>query len=220
MGGIMKSLQNIYINKDNAILVIVDIENEFCKPGGKRYSEAGARTIPQVISAVRGLMEQCRSGDIPIVYIQSVRTLKEPEFTVFGKAPFLEEGTWAVEIVDELRPRPQDAVIPKYCHDPFHETGLGSLLKKLTPDPTKFYAIVTGGATEVCLYHTVLGFYIRNYWTAVPVDCAYSISESGKQAALEQLSLRSYRSIFFTRSDLIQVTQEAELVSKLPVPGK
>jgi len=216
----MKSLQNTYISKDNAILVIVDVENEFCKPGGKRYSEASAKTVPQVISAIRGLMERCRSADIPIIYIQSVRNLKEPEFTVFGKAPFLEEGTWAVEVVDELKPRSGDPVVPKHCHDPFHETNLDEILKGLTPDPTKYYAIITGGATEVCLYHTVLGFYVRNYWTVVPVDGTFSISEAGKQTALEQFSLRSYRSIFLSRSDLIEVTEDSALLAKAPVPGK
>ena len=35
----MKSLQNFNINRRNAILMVVDIENEFCKPGGKMYSE-------------------------------------------------------------------------------------------------------------------------------------------------------------------------------------
>ena len=215
----MKSLQNIYINKSSAILVIVDIENEFCKPGGKRYSEASDMTTQQVIAAVKGLMERCSHADIPIIYIQSVRTLKEPEFTVFGKAPFLEEGTWAVEFVDELQPRVEDVVIPKYCHDPFHETNLSQVLKELIPDPTKCYAIVTGGATEVCLYHAVLGFYVRNYWTVIPVDCTFSISESGKEAALEQLSLRSYRSIFLTRSDLVEITREPSLIGRLPVPG-
>lgn len=216
----MKSLQNIYINKSNAILVIVDAENEFCKPGGKRYAEASAQTVPPVISAIRGLMEQCRNADIPVIYIQSVRSLKEPEFTVFGKKPFLEAGTWAVEIVEELKPRSGDPVIPKYCHDPFHETNLEEILKELTPDPTKYYAIMTGGATEVCLYHAVLGFYIRNYWTVVPVDGTFSISESGKQVALEQFSLRSYRSIFLSRTDLIEVTQDPTKIATVPVPGK
>ena len=216
----MKSLQNIYINKSNAILVIVDVENEFCKPGGKRYAETSALTIPPVISAIRGLMERCRNADIPVVYIQSARSLNEPEFTVFGKKPFLEAGTWAVEIVEELKPRSDDPVIPKHCHDPFHESDLDETLKKLVPDPTKCYAIMTGGATEVCLYHAILGFYIRNYWTVVPVDGTFSISESGKQVALEQFSLRSYRSIFLSRTDLIEVTDDPARLARTPVPGK
>ena len=216
----MKSLQNIYINKGNAILVIVDIENEFCKPGGKRYSATSVKTVPPVISTVRGLLERCRNADIPIIYIQSVRTLKEPEFTVFGKEPLLAEGTWAVEIVEELQPRSGDIVVPKHCHDPFHETNFDQILYGLVPDPTKYYAIITGGATEVCLYHTVLEFYVRNYWTVVPVDGTYSLSEAGKRIALEQFSLRSYRSIFLTRSDLIEVTQDPTRLATSPIPGR
>ena len=89
----MKALQNISINPENAILVIVDMENEFCKPGGKRYSETGARIVPGVISAIRALAERSRHAGIPVIYIQSVRTLEEPETTVFGREPILKIAT-------------------------------------------------------------------------------------------------------------------------------
>ena len=216
----MKSLQDIYINRDNAILVIVDIENEFCRPGGKRYKEENADATAKVIASVQGLMERCRAANVPIIYIQSVRNLREPEFTVFGKEPFLIEGTWAVEFVDELKPRSDDIVVPKHTHDAFYETDLNEILRKLVPDPTKHFAIITGGATEVCMYQTVLGFYSRNYWTVIPIDCTYSVSEKGKQETFEKFSMRSYRSIFLTRSDLITITEDSALLARLPTPGK
>ena len=216
----MKSLQNIYMNKANAILVIVDVENEFCKPGGKRYSETIAPQVPPLISAISELLERCRSADIPIIYVQSVRTLQEPEFTVFGKDPYLEVGTWAVEIVEELKPREVETVVPKYSHDPFYKTDLDQILQRLVPDPTKCYAVVTGGATDVCHYDAVMGFYLRNYWTVVPVDCTYATSEWGKTIALEQFSGLGYRSIFLTRSDLIQVSHDPTVVGPQPTIGR
>jgi hypothetical protein len=41
--------------------------------------------MPGVISAVKGLTERARSSAVPLIYIQGVRTLNEPEFTVFGE---------------------------------------------------------------------------------------------------------------------------------------
>jgi len=203
----MKPLQGFHINQQNAILIIVDVQNEFARPGGKLGSEVSARIMPGVISAIQGLAEPARSAGIPIIYIQSVRTLKEPEFTVFGREPHLELGTWAAEIVDELKPHEGDVVVQKFSHDPFLRQDLDEVLQKLVPDPTKYYAVVTGGAINVCVYHTVMGFHLRNYWTVVPVDCVYYINEPAYERALGQFSEeRPYPNVFLSRSDLIEIS--------------
>jgi ureidoacrylate peracid hydrolase len=202
----MKPLTNFSLNKDNAVLVIVDIQNDFAKPGGTLGSEVSARIMPDVIANVRGLAERARGAGIPVIYIQSVRTLKEPEFTVFGRKPHLEIGTWASEIVDELKPQEGDIIVQKFSHDPFLLPDLDRVLEKLVPDPTRCYAVVTGGAINVCVYHTVMGFHLRNYWTVVPVDCVYYISEEGRDRALGQYSEeRPYPNVFLSRSDLIEI---------------
>lgn len=203
----MKPLQNFHINRQNAILIIVDVQNEFAKPGGKLGSDVSARIMPGVISAIQGLAEQARTAGIPIIYIQSVRTLKEPEFTVFGREPHLELGTWAAEIVDELKPHEGDIVVQKFSHDPFFRKDLDEVLQKLVPEPTKYYAVVTGGAINVCVYHTVMGFHLRNYWTVVPVDCVYYINDAAYERALGQFSEeRPYPNVRLSRSDLIEIS--------------
>ncbi len=203
----MKPLQNFHINRQNAILIIVDVQNEFAKPGGKLGSEVSARIMPGVISAIQGLAGQARTAGIPIIYIQSVRTLKEAEFTVFGREPHLELGTWATEIVDELKPHEGDTVVQKFSHDPFFRKDLDEVLQKLVPEPTKYYAVVTGGAINVCVYHTVMGFHLRNYWTVVPVDCVYYINDAAYERALGQFSEeRPYPNVLLSRSDLIEIS--------------
>jgi len=202
----MKPLQSIYINHRNAILIVVDMQNEFCKPGGKVYFEISKEIVPAVISNIRKVMERVRCAGIPIIYIQSVRTLQEPEFTVFGVPPALQINTWASDIVDELKPQQGDTVIQKFSHDPFYRPDLDKVLMGLVPDPTRCYAVVTGGAINVCLYHTVMGFHLRNYWTVVPVDCTYYLSDAGKKRALGQFSEeRAYPNVLLSRSDLVTV---------------
>lgn len=217
----MKALQSIQINRENAILVIVDMENEFCKPGGKLYTETSARIMSGVISAIHGLAERARGAGIPIIYIQSVRTLQEPEFTVFGVEPVLKLGTWPAEIVEELEPQKGDIVVQKFSHDPFYKPNLDQVLQRLVPDPTWCCAVVTGGAINVCVYHTVMGFHLRNYWTAVPVDSVYYMSDSGNQRALEQFSDSGpYPNIFLSRSDLIEVSSVPAAARPAPMPAE
>ncbi len=216
----MKALHDIYINKENAVLVVVDVENEFCKPGGKLYNETIDRIMPGVISSLRMLIEQARHAGIPIIYIQSMRTLNETEFSVFKVRPILKEGTWASDIVDEIKPQKGDYVIPKFTHDPFFRPDLDKVLRKLVPDPTGYYAIVTGGQANVCVYHAVMGFHLRDYWTVVPVDAVYYGSEAGYHRALEQWSEGGpYPNVFLSRSDLVHVTDDPSLLSLRPEPG-
>lgn len=217
----MKALQSIQINRENAILVIVDMENEFCKPGGKLYTETSARIMSGVISAIHKLAERARGAGIPIIYIQSVRTLQEPEFTVFGVEPVLKLGTWAAEIVEELEPQKGDIVVQKFSHDSFYKPNLDQVLQKLVPDPTWCCAVVTGGAINVCVYHTVMGFHLRNYWTAVPVDSVYYMNDSGNQRALEQFSDSGpYPNIFLSRSDIIEVSSVPAAARPAPMPAE
>ncbi len=183
------------------------------------YSETSARIVPGVISAIDGLAEQSRDAGIPIIYIQSVRTLQEPYFTVFSKEPYLKIETWAAEIVDELKPHEGDIVIQKFCHDPFYKTNLDQVLERLVTDPTKYYAIITGGVINVCLYDAVMGFHLRNYWTVVPVDCAFYSNDSANQIALQQFSHPAYPNVFLSRSNLIEVSQVPAVAHTRPTPG-
>jgi ureidoacrylate peracid hydrolase len=215
----MKSLQKLTVNPANAVLIIVDVQNEFCQPGGKVYTETSARVSPGVIARVKDLSGRARRAGVPIIYIQSVRTLTEPQFTVFKSRPSLEIGTWASEIVADLTPQGEDIVVQKRSHDPFYRTELDAVLERLVPDPTSCCAIVTGGTINVCVYHTLLGLYARNYWTVVPEDCVFYIIESGKRIALEHVTMSGYPNIFLSRSDLIEVSPVRRAVPPDLVPG-
>ncbi len=202
----MKTLQKVHINPANAILVIVDAENYFCHPDSPRYTEAAARVLPHAVAALGDLADRCRNAGVPVIYIQSVRTLQEPEFTLFGRKPCLEIGTWDSEIIDELKPHPGDIIVQKFCHDAFYRTELDEVLQKLVPDPLKCHAIVTGGGIAACLFHAVQGFYLRNYWTVVPIDCTYYGQERSREIALELYSRESYPNIFLSQADMIEVS--------------
>lgn len=217
---LLKELHKIYANAQNAILIVVDVENEFCKPGGKLYTGTSARIMPGVISAIQNLLVKVRGSDIPIVYIQSVRTLDEPEISVFKVKPILKIGTWASEIVEEVKPQHGDIIVKKFSHDPFLKPDMDKVLKKLVPDPAKTYAIVVGGAANVCVYHTVMGLHVRDYWVVVPVDGLYYMDEAGYKRALEQFSEGGpYPNVFLSRSDLVEVSNDPAMLNLRPVPG-
>jgi nicotinamidase-related amidase len=209
----MKETHPIYANPGNTVLVVVNMQNEFCKPGGIIHDERALGQMPQVISAISNLTQQARKSGIPIIHIQSLRTLEEPQFTVYGDTPVVKEGTWASEIVDELKPHEEDIVVESWWHDPFYKTKLNHIVEGLVDDPTKSHAIVVGGDMVGCLYLTTMGFYLRNHWTVVPTDAVYGDQE-GEEFALAQFSKSSLPSVFLTRSEMVEFSKVPEMAVK------
>src|SRR5688572_6139892 len=82
------------------------------------------------------LLRAARAGGLPVFYVQNTR---RPDFadqkevltdsTVPGAAPGGPVvGTRAWEIIDEVKPEPQDYVVPKYRHGAFGGTAMDTLL--------------------------------------------------------------------------------------------
>jgi nicotinamidase-related amidase len=216
----LKTLQSIYANRTNAVLVIVDVQNRNCHPDGESWDEHKARVVPPALAVIRGLVDRARDAEVPIVYIQSVRTHDEPEVTVFGYKKGMKIGSWDVEIAEEIKPRPQDHVVQKFSHDAFFRTGMDAVLAELVADPTQCYALVVGGATNLCVYHAVMGLYLRNFWTVVVTDGCYTRYDEGRDRALAQFSEPSYPNIFLSRADLIELSADLTFTGPRPVPGR
>src|SRR5687768_7370911 len=79
-------------------LVIVDMENYFCKRGNQRMFD--------VIEPIRQLLEKARGAGVKVIFVHSVRSADAIEFSVFGRTPYIVEGTEDAAIVDELTPLP------------------------------------------------------------------------------------------------------------------
>ena len=150
------------------VLVVVDMENDFCKPGGKRYHPDG---VDEVLPRLQRLLERCRDAGALILFVQSVRNENSPEFVRFGQIPFILRNTWGSTFIEEVFPKEGEPVVEKNTHDCFYKTELDNLLEKLNILPETHAVIVTGVAATVCVYHAVIGFHVRHYNVIVPIDC-------------------------------------------------
>src|SRR5262245_64034316 len=104
----MKDVHPIYVNPANSILVVINMQNEFCKAGGIIHDERPVKEMPKVITTVRTVTQKAKAVGVPIIHIQSIRSTEEPEFTVYGNKPIIKAGSWGGEICDELKPNPGD----------------------------------------------------------------------------------------------------------------
>jgi nicotinamidase-related amidase len=194
----MNQERTIELPKSSCGLIIVDMQEEGCKKHGP--------TVAPVIQNIHRLLTRFREADAKIIHVQSVRTREHPEFTVFGRKPSLLEHEPGVHFVKELQPLPHEPIVQKSSHDCFYGTRMESLLKSLDIQPCRDTVVVTGIGSSVCVYHAVIGFSIRNFFTVVPEDCIHAIRAEGQDFALRQFRSSAYNfNVTVARSESLKL---------------
>jgi nicotinamidase-related amidase len=198
-----KKYKTVQLDPRSTALVIIDMENDFCKPGGKLYHSEG---VDDAIAPSQKLLEKCRSAGTDIIFVQSVRDRNSPEFVRFGTSPFILRNTWGSAYIDELSPAGQEPVVEKQTHDCFHKTQMDPVLERLGIQPETHSIIVMGVAADVCVYHAVIGFHVRHYKVFVPIDCCAGYPR-GRRMLRRQMEGPAYNyNVAVTQSDLILFT--------------
>ncbi|MGH7488800.1 MAG: isochorismatase family protein [bacterium] len=161
-------------------VVVVDMQNAFATEGGMMdLSGMDIAPAQQVIKVLRQVLDAARQAEILVVYLQmaydaklsnsggpeSPNWHKELALLLMRKRPetkgkVLTEGQWDWEVVDELRPQPQDLVVSKSRYSGFCGTTLDSLLRT-RGIKTLFF---TGIATNVCVESTLRDAFFLDYW--------------------------------------------------------
>jgi ureidoacrylate peracid hydrolase len=192
---------DVIADPKTTVLTIIDMVNDFCKKKGEHYVGSKA---DRLIARTSSLLNTCRKAGVKVVFVKPSRVPTLPEFTVFERKPHLLEGSWNVQIIDELSPREGEYVLKKSTHDCFYKTEMDAVLTKLGLNSAGDNAVVTGVATNICVYHAILGFHVRDYRVIIPNDCVAASPPSMQGFVEKQLSLPGYRyNVVFTESKRI-----------------
>jgi len=155
------------------VLLVIDMQNGYCAPGGS-YEKYGGNigadleAYRQIIPNISRLVAVAREVGIPIFYTQQVR--EESGIDLFTRlhrivperrAEFLRipaciRGTWDAEIINELKPAPNDHVVVKRRDSAFQDTELDLWLRSSYIDTV----ICTGVDTAICV--TELDLWLRS----------------------------------------------------------
>jgi nicotinamidase-related amidase len=205
----LKAPHPVSVNPANAALVVVNMQNDFCRVGGAIYDRRKLAQMENVIRSASDVVDRFRASGGRIVFVRSVRDLSAPQPRSFDEVPHVGAGTWGAELVEELRPEAGDVLIESWWPDPFYRSNLEGAVSFLG-DPARNQILLVGGDIAGCLYFAAMGFYLRSYWTIACVDAIYG-DEEGAAWAIAQFSKRSLPNVFLTRSDLVACTQVEEI---------
>jgi len=170
-----------------AALIVVDMQNDFVKPGGALVVPSAAETIP----AVQRLLALARGHGLAVFYTQDTHEPGDIEFPIWGEHVL--RGSWGWRIVDELTPQAGERVIEKLRYDGFFGTSLDHELR-LRGIAT---VIVCGTVANICVLHTAGSAALRGYGVILPVDAISAITPFDLQVAIRQTSFL-YRGVITT----------------------
>ena len=168
---------SVKLNKGSTAILVVDMLNDFLKPGGKMVLEGGGLLVPPM----RRLLNRARKVGMPVVYVNDCHRPGLKEDREFKKrSEHCIEGTWGAQVIEELKPKKKDFVVLKHRFSGFYDTDLDLTLKDLCIDTV----IVMGVVTNICVRSTIHDAFFRGYRVIVPRDCVMATGEREQESSL------------------------------------
>jgi nicotinamidase-related amidase len=179
--------ERVELDPRKTALLIVDMQNDFVKEGGKLVVPTAKDTVP----VIRKLLDLARQHGMLVAYTQDTHLPNDPEFPIWGEHCLI--GTWGWEIVDELKPQPNELVVQKRRYDGFYGTALEHDLRVAGVDTV----IITGTVANICVLHTAGSAALRWFKVVVPKDGISALTDFDMEATLRQIHFL-YRGVITT----------------------
>ena len=160
-------------------LLIIDMLNDFILKGAP-LEVPSAR---EIISNIKIEIGKARENDIPVIYICDSHDEDDPEFERMGWSPHAIKGTKGAQVIEELKPIPQDKLITKKSYSGFFKTLLEEVLK----EDEISELLVTGCVTNICILYTVADAVQRGYKIKILKNCVAGLNPHDHEFGLKQM---------------------------------
>lgn len=158
-----------------AVILVVDMLNDFLEPGGEMVLLSGRR----IIDPLNRLLAEGRRHGMRIVWLCDEHPLDDDrEFA--KRVPHCRPGTWGAEIIEAMDVDPGELRIAKRRYSGFYGTDLDLYLREWGARQV----VVTGVVTNICVRSTVHDAYFLGYDVFVPEDCVSATSDREQASSL------------------------------------
>lgn len=189
-------------------VIVVDMQNAFVRRGGyfdlAGYDLSGTEGI---IVPCQKIITAARQKGARIIYLQmgcspdfsdkgppgSPNNLKSKGLSLIHRRPEVKDkfyiyGTWGADIIEELKPAPEDTVVKKQKYDGFIGTNLEIILQTFGIK----YLTFIGTATNVCVESTLRHAFFLDYF---PILVADAVSHAGSSVT-QQATIQNVKTHF------------------------
>jgi len=152
------------IEKEKCALLVIDMQDEFVKPG---WASSWIPQATKQVAAIRKIIQVCRDTNVPVIYTVFSKTHNYFDRPKYGNTMPIQypdmgyDESWFRDgnIWHELKPLDNELVIHKPSYGAFYDTPLDSILKKLGKDTI----IISGTLANCCCGTTARQGYERGY---------------------------------------------------------
>lgn len=167
---------HVEVDPRTTALIVVDMQNDFVHPQGRLFVPDAPATVPRI----RRLLDMARAHGMFVVFTQDTHYPGDPEFPIWGEHCLAE--TWGWEIVEDLKPREGELVLPKRRYDAFYGTPLEHELRLRGIRDL----ILCGTVASICVHYTAASAALRWFHVIIPVDATSALHPFDMEAANRQ----------------------------------
>jgi ureidoacrylate peracid hydrolase len=173
--------RQIRIDPKSTGIIVVDMLNEFCKPGGAMVLPGYEALVPPQ----RTVLDAARRASCPVLWVVDTHRRNVRQDREFLKrTPHCIEGTWGAQVIEDLDPRADDITIVKRRYSAFFNTDLDLTLRDLQLDTL----VICGVVTNICVRSTVHDAFFLGYQVVVPEDCVAATGPREQESSLYDIA--------------------------------
>jgi ureidoacrylate peracid hydrolase len=169
------------VDPKSTALIVVDMVNDFCKPGGAMVLPGYEALVPPQ----RKVIAAARQAGCPVLFVVDTHRRNVRQDREFLKrTAHCIEGTWGAQVIGDLDPRPDDVYVVKRRYSAFFNTDLDLTLRDLRIDTV----VVFGVVTNICVRSTVHDAFFLGYQVVVPEDCVAATGPREQASSLYDIA--------------------------------
>jgi ureidoacrylate peracid hydrolase len=186
------------IDPAHAALIVVDMQNDFCAPGGMMDKEgadisavqAMAKRLPELIDAARGaralvvfvrnVYSTEANSYLSDVYLEQAARRRGGSYTLRDVCA---ADSWEADFYEGIRPLLGEPIVTKHRYGAFHNTDLETILRA---HGTRTVVLI-GVATNVCVETTAREAFMRDFYVVFTADGTACYADETHEASLRTI---------------------------------
>ena len=193
LGGLKDKVQPAH-----TALVVIDVQNDFCAPGGMMDQEGlDLSRVQDMAERLPALLSAARAAGVLVIFVKNVYSTEHNFYLSdtwleqasrarggsYTRREVCKEGSWEGDFFADVRPEPGDPIVRKHRFNAFTNTDLDTILRAHGIRTMVF----TGVATNVCVETTAREGFMRDYYVVFTSDGTATYADEDHEATLRNI---------------------------------
>jgi nicotinamidase-related amidase len=203
------------IGRDRTALLVIDMQNDFIKPGACLEVPEARNQIPEI----KKLIEAARRFGVPVVYTAHIHRSDGTDMGLMKYWPMINnrtclvEGSEGAQVYPEIAPKGNERTVLKNRYSAFYNTNLETILRSLRGAGVVDTLIISGTVTNICVESTTRDAFFRDFKIVFAKNACSALPENvnpGAQKATEDIVRIAFFGRVMSVDEIISILEKGE----------